>query len=364
MKEHKVFIVYITKNIVNNKYYIGVHGTTDPEGFDGYLGCGVYVSQPSSYNNPYTPFQCAVKKYGPKKFIRSVISVFDTEEEAYNLEKILVTKKIVESKLFYNVQLGGGKSRESTVLDRIIYQYNLDGSFLKEWILKDAADMYSVTPLMLTNTVCHRYRTANFYWSYNKVDQLNMQEYSTPNTPKYIYEYSSEGVCIGIYDSLQHTPNKGHIRIALQTGRPYRGNYYSYTLYEEYKPKVHQSYKNKSLYIYGEDGGFIKEVVGVKAACDFIGIKSRANIYDAILLKRPCRNYKILEEKVDRIEPFSKKTKEKKINVYDIYGTLLKTYDSVNAAIRDLHLDNTSARRVIKGTQRQTKGYILKESNT
>lgn len=30
------YIVYLTTNIVNNKIYVGVHGTKDPTVFDGY----------------------------------------------------------------------------------------------------------------------------------------------------------------------------------------------------------------------------------------------------------------------------------------------------------------------------------------
>jgi len=50
------YIVYITKNEVNNKTYIGVHQTKNPEIFDGYIGCGVNINKPASYHNPKTPF--------------------------------------------------------------------------------------------------------------------------------------------------------------------------------------------------------------------------------------------------------------------------------------------------------------------
>lgn len=35
------YIVYKTTNIVNQKIYIGVHQTLNPDKFDGYLGCDV-----------------------------------------------------------------------------------------------------------------------------------------------------------------------------------------------------------------------------------------------------------------------------------------------------------------------------------
>lgn len=69
------YIVYKTVNLVNNKIYIGVHGTYKDE-FDGYIGCGVDIYRPSTYINPKTPFQCAVKKYGIENFKRTTIKEF------------------------------------------------------------------------------------------------------------------------------------------------------------------------------------------------------------------------------------------------------------------------------------------------
>ena len=82
------YIVYLTKNkksVVNglNKIYIGVHQTEDPNIFDGYLGCGCYVNQPSTYMYPKTPFQYAVKKYGVNAFERTVLFIYDNEDDAY-----------------------------------------------------------------------------------------------------------------------------------------------------------------------------------------------------------------------------------------------------------------------------------------
>ena len=84
------YIVYLTKNLKSkvgelNKIYIGVHGTQHENIFDGYIGCGVDIYRPASYLNPKTPFQWAVKKYGPKAFTRTTLQIFDNEEDAYTL---------------------------------------------------------------------------------------------------------------------------------------------------------------------------------------------------------------------------------------------------------------------------------------
>ena len=84
------YIVYQTTNLKNNKIYIGVHKCLNPDIFDSYIGCGIKVNNPSSYMNPTTPLQHAVKKYGTSSFRRITLKVFDSLEEAFNLEKELV----------------------------------------------------------------------------------------------------------------------------------------------------------------------------------------------------------------------------------------------------------------------------------
>ena len=95
MKNWK-YIVYKTINLVNNKIYIGLHKTKDPEIFDGYIGNGVYNTQPYTYEHAKTAFQYAVKKYGPKNFRRYTIAVFDTVEEAFQAYKTEKEKYIKE----------------------------------------------------------------------------------------------------------------------------------------------------------------------------------------------------------------------------------------------------------------------------
>ena len=96
------YIVYQTTNLINNKIYIGQHKTKDPNIFDQYLGCGIKVNMPSSYENPCSPLQYAVKKYGVKNFKRTTIAVFDTLEEALELEAKIVNYEFLKRKDTYN----------------------------------------------------------------------------------------------------------------------------------------------------------------------------------------------------------------------------------------------------------------------
>ena len=99
------YIVYQTTNLINGKIYIGQHKTKDPNVFDQYIGCGIKINMPSSYENPSSPLQYAVKKYGVKNFKRTTIKVFDTLEEALALEAELVDYEFLKRPDTYNAQL-------------------------------------------------------------------------------------------------------------------------------------------------------------------------------------------------------------------------------------------------------------------
>ena len=86
------YYVYKTTNLIDSKYYIGVHKTEDPN--DDYLGSGVHLKR-------------AVDKYGREAFHREILFEFKTEEEAYLKEAEIVNQQLVESRDCYNITLGG-----------------------------------------------------------------------------------------------------------------------------------------------------------------------------------------------------------------------------------------------------------------
>jgi len=167
------YIVYLTTNLKNNKVYVGVHKTETPHMFDGYIGDGVYVpKKPENFKIkvPNTPFKNAINKYDIKNFVRSIISIFDNENEAYELEEKIVTQSFVNSKHTYNVKLGGLHSTSTTALK--INQYTVDGKYLKTWeSMVLAANSFGVVPSVILESCTEKSITAAGYvWRYYNGD--------------------------------------------------------------------------------------------------------------------------------------------------------------------------------------------------
>jgi hypothetical protein len=94
------YTVYKTTNLLNNKYYIGIHATNDLN--DGYLGSGKNIKQ-------------AIKKYGKEHFKKDILYVYSikdyTPDKASELmfikEAELVNSNTLNDSLCYNAMLGG-----------------------------------------------------------------------------------------------------------------------------------------------------------------------------------------------------------------------------------------------------------------
>ena len=136
------YIVYLTTNTVNNKIYVGVHETEDPYGWDYYLGDGAFSNKPSSYNKAKYPLHAAICKYGVKSFHRKTLQVFNTKQEALDLEAEIVDEEFIRREDTYNVVVGGGAP---PVHNKIVYQFSIDGVFIKKYnSLVEIASEYKI----------------------------------------------------------------------------------------------------------------------------------------------------------------------------------------------------------------------------
>jgi hypothetical protein len=102
----RIFFLYKTTNKINNKFYIGVHSTTDID--DGYLGSGILLLR-------------SIKKYGSENFERKILKFFENKEDMFRAEKDIVNKDLIHDPLCLNLKIGGYGG----------------------WILKDRSSCYS-----------------------------------------------------------------------------------------------------------------------------------------------------------------------------------------------------------------------------
>lgn len=213
------YIVYVTVNLCNGKLYFGVH-KTNPEVFDGYIGCGIY--RPNQACKDF-PFHKAVKKYGYENFRRTIIRVFpDTDEgkeQAYKLESEIVTETLLKSKYVYNVSKGGQGGDINTTY-KTVYQYSLDGNFLRSFktaheaaLVIDPENCDNATKGIRHCCLGNSYGYKGYYWSYFK-DFLCKESYCQTLSRRYrkIAQYSLEGKFLTYYNNIQEARVASGIR--------------------------------------------------------------------------------------------------------------------------------------------------------
>lgn len=98
MTEH--FYIYKTTNILNGKYYIGMHKTLNLE--DGYLGSGNLLKK-------------SIEKYGKSNFKKEILEVCISFEEMKEKEALHVHEELLKDPLCLNLRCGGvgGFTKES-----------------------------------------------------------------------------------------------------------------------------------------------------------------------------------------------------------------------------------------------------------
>jgi group I intron endonuclease len=91
--EKEFHFVYITKNLINEKCYVGDHSTDNLN--DGYLGSGILLGK-------------AIKKYGIKNFSTTILEHCDSKETAFlTQEKYIIEFNTLQPN-GYNISPKGG----------------------------------------------------------------------------------------------------------------------------------------------------------------------------------------------------------------------------------------------------------------
>lgn len=362
MKNNLKYIVYCTICTISKKIYVGVHNT-NPEFYDYYIGNGCYANKPSTYENPKTHFQYAIKKYGAKAFIRFTIAIFDTSDEAYLLEEQIVNKKFLERSDVYNMALGGlGGSWNMTAIP--VYTYDANGNFVAKYdSIMQVSRALNRNMKTIQDAIKYKMKCANNYITtkeYNKLDLTKMHQY-TGHECIPVFQYDNKGNYECCYDSIQlaekvlkiHHTNIGN---AIKLGTICHNKYFTMVYSETFS--IAKDIQNRSRYIYQYDldGNYLAEFPSMAVAKKALGIKS--DIYRAIKLGRTVGNFQWSFEKLDRMPKVTPKSgRARKIGKYDKDWNLIKEYPSLSSCKKE---NGSGMIHVLEGRDEFAKGFRYK----
>jgi len=88
----KYYYLYKITNKINNRYYIGAHGTNNLG--DEYFGSGRNL-------------RLAIKKYGKDNFRKEILKFYNSYKELMVGEKLLINKETLKDRKIYNSEIGG-----------------------------------------------------------------------------------------------------------------------------------------------------------------------------------------------------------------------------------------------------------------
>jgi len=91
-KEKKFHFIYKTTNLLNDKYYIGMHSTDNLD--DGYLGSGKRL-------------RYSINKHGAENHEREILEFVNSRKELKDREKEIVNEQLLEEGLCMNLTTGG-----------------------------------------------------------------------------------------------------------------------------------------------------------------------------------------------------------------------------------------------------------------
>lgn len=159
--------VYKTTNLMNSKIYVGKHSSKIHPDKDRYMGSSIQLKRD-------------IAEFGRQHFKREIIHVADSDEEAYEIERLLVDATFCSRIDVYNRMIGGMGFREynkTKVKETCLAVYGTDNpsksEIVKDRIKKVNLERYGVEYAFQNEEVKSRHRnTINHLYGVENVSQI------------------------------------------------------------------------------------------------------------------------------------------------------------------------------------------------
>lgn len=291
------YIVYKTTNIINDKIYIGVHKTEDPNIDDTYRGCGCSAKNRQICNTK--GFPVAFRKYGFENFKREILFIYDGDENgrklAYLKEAELVDEDFVAREDTYNLVVGGDGIEG---LPKIISQYTLEGKYIKTWnSIKEAQETLNLTSISSVLIGRAKY-CGEWQWRYgddkNDIEPIETRE-------RTIYQFDLQGNLLKVWknaiEASKQFDNPNSVRVSINNcclGKFHqtKGYFWSFKNKFTYTPSKNTGLPT-AVAKYDDDGNFLESYSSLAEAARANGIKGQNNITKAIEGKQKrCKGFR------------------------------------------------------------------------
>lgn len=335
------YLVFITTNLKTSQVFVGIHPTENPDIFDGYLGSGVYVNQPSTFKYPKTPFQYAVKKYGADSFRRYTLFVCDSLEDAFS--HLFSPEFTRQSHVYNTIELLSDQFPK-------LYQFDLNGKLVKTW---DNAyfitDFYGYPVERFSWAVGNKIQFLEYYWSYQP--QIDIKEYTTQKGNfKVFYLYNKDGKLLRECYCSEDLEYWGNITEDVTDNIKYQtpiGDYYvSNKLMDIFTPRAKTTYSKRLYYVYTKDGN-LKGTYKGKEVLRAVDNYSWKNIRKAIEVNKGwIKDYYLSFEEIDKVPD---KVFKSQIDVYDKFGNFIESIESLKEVKEKYGLTSSKLKNIQLG---------------
>ena len=288
--------IYVHINKINGKIYIGQTCRKNVKARFGKNGIQ-YKKCPLFWN--------AIQKYGWENFEHIVLIEGITQDVADIVEIELIEKyKSCDTNYGYNLAPGGRTGSAKTFWKKI-YQYDIHGNFVREWIsAQHAAEEFGILASNISACCLGVSKTCKgFVWSYTKLDKEYFDDINLPYCVQ-IKLYDKYGNFINHFDSI--------ISGSKETGVP---------------------------------------IQSISNSCRKKGLALTRNTY------RWTYEYDEIDKSKIKIPD-----NQKPVTQYDLQGNIIKKWNSIIEASKELNISCNNINACCKGRGKTYHGYIWRFS--